>query len=174
MPSPRRTRDIRLSVLVKAQPSEVYRALTSARELCVWWLDRAETDARNMGRWRMEWGVAARAGRREAAGYFVDLEPARKVALLEEDRTLPKGLPPLATFFIEKRGRASELTLVQAGFSASARGTELRGSVRTHWEDCLAKLKVYLETGRARKGETLDLKVRVPARRKKAAPSRRK
>lgn len=157
MPSPRRTADIRLSILVKAEPAEVYRALTSARELCVWWLDRAETDARNMGRWRMEWGAAARAGRREAVGTFVDLEPARKVAFIEEDKTLPKGLPPLSTFFIEKRPRAAEVTLVQAGFSASGRGAALLGAARAHWEDCLAKLKVYLETGRARKGETLML-----------------
>lgn len=160
MPSPRRTADIRLSILVKAEPAEVYRALTSARELCVWWLDRAETDARNMGRWRMEWGGG---GRREAVGAFVDLEPARKVAFIEEDKTLPKGLPPLTTFFIEKRPRAVEVTLVQAGFSASARGVLLLARARIHWEDCLAKLKIYLETGRTRKGETLTI---GPARRK--------
>lgn len=150
---PRRSSDIRLAVAIKAEPAEVYRALTSARELCVWWLDRAETDARNMGRWRMEWPAKAEAGRREAAGFFVDLEPGRKVALMEEERTLPKGLPPLSTFFIEKRPRGSEVTLVHAGFASPA----LEARWRARWEDCLAKLRSYLETGRGRKDQTLTL-----------------
>lgn len=152
MPRARRTTDIRLCVLIKAEPADVYRALTSARELCVWWLDRAETDARSMGRWRMEWSAAPGA-RREASGTFVDLEPGRKVALIEEERTRPRGLPPLTTFFIEKRGRASAVTLVQAGFASSA----LLEAAGRRWEDCLAKLKAYLETGRPRKTETLSL-----------------
>lgn len=150
---PRRRTDIRLNVAIKAEPAEVYRALTSARELCVWWLDRAETDARNMGRWRMEWPAKTDGGRREAAGVFVDLEPGRKVAFIEEERTLPKGLPPLATFFIEKRPRGCEVTLVHAGFTAPA----VEAKWRARWEDCLAKLKSYLETGRGRKDQTLTL-----------------
>lgn len=156
----RRTADIRLTAAVKADPAEVYRALTSARELCVWWLDRAETDARNMGRWRMEWAAPAAGGPREAAGVFVDLEPQRKVAFMEEPRTLAKGVPPLATFFIEKRPRGAEVTLVQAGFLSEA----LLDARRARWEDCLAKLKVYLETGRPRKDALLTLA--APARRK--------
>ncbi|TBR18844.1 SRPBCC domain-containing protein [bacterium] len=146
----RRTADIRLAVSVRADPAEVYRALTSARELCAWWLDRAETDARNMGRWRMAWGTPARG---EARGLFVDLEPERKVAFMEDDGTRPKGWPPLTTFFLEKKGRATEVTVVAAGFSSPKPLAAARG----RWEDCLAKLKLYLETGRARKAETLAL-----------------
>lgn len=145
----RRTSDIRLVVSVKTEPAEVYRALTSARELCSWWLERAETDARNMGRWRM----GGAPGRAEARGLFVDLEPSRKVALLEDENTLLKGEPPLATFFLEKKGRATEVTLVQAGFT-SPKPLE---AARVRWEDCLAKLKLYLETGRVKKTETLAL-----------------
>ena len=148
----RRSYDIRLAAAVRVEPAEVYRALTSARELCAWWLDRAETDARNMGRWRMGWGAAA-GGRGEARGLFVDLEPGRKVALMEEDGTLPKGEPPLTTFFLEKKGRATEVTVVAAGFASE----KSLAAPRARWEDCLAKLKLYLETGRARKGETLSL-----------------
>lgn len=145
----RRSADLRLFVSVRAEPSEVYRALTSARELCAWWLERAETDARNMGRWRM----AGAPGRGEARGLFVDLEPQRKVALMEDDATRPKGDPPLTTFFLEKKGRATEVTVVCAGFAAP----KPLAASRARWEDCLAKLKLYLETGRARKTETLAL-----------------
>lgn len=145
----RRSSDIRLVVSVRTDPAEVYRALTSARELCSWWLERAETDARNMGRWRMG-GAPTRT---EARGLFVDLEPGRKVALMEDESTRLKGNPPLATFFLEKKGRATEVTLVQAGFT-SPKPLE---AARSRWEDCLAKLKLYLETGRARKAETLVL-----------------
>lgn len=145
----RRTSDIRLVVSVRTEPTEVYRALTSARELCAWWLERAETDARNMGRWRM----GGAPGRGEARGLFVDLEPARKVALIEDDATRPAGVPPLTTFFLEKKGRATEVTLVAAGFTSA----KPLAASRTRWEDCLAKLKLYLETGRARKAETLVL-----------------
>ncbi|TPW19770.1 MAG: hypothetical protein FD126_2352 [Elusimicrobia bacterium] len=145
----RRTSDIRLVVSVRTEPSEVYRALTSARELCAWWLDRAETDARNMGRWRM----GGAPGRGEARGLFVDLEPGRKVALIEDDGTRPAGVPPLTTFFLEKKGRATEVTLVAAGFTSA----KPLAASRARWEDCLAKLKLYLETGRARKAETLAL-----------------
>ena len=148
----RLTSDIRLVVSVRTEPAEVYRALTSARELCTWWLERAETDARNMGRWRMG-GVPGRA---EARGLFVDLEPARKVALLEDEGTLLKGDPPLVTFFLEKKGRATEVTLVQAGFTSPKPMEAARG----RWEDCLAKLQLYLETGRGKKTGTLVLSIK--------------
>ena len=158
MPRARRTSDVRFSASIKAQPTEVYRALTSARELCVWWLDRAETDARNMGRWRMEWPPSnGHKTRLEASGVFVDLEPGRKVAWIQDDRSRPPGVPPLVTFFIEKKGRGSDVTLVHAGFSSAPGRAAVLAAWRGGWEDCLAKLKLYLETGRAKKGELLSL-----------------
>ena len=73
------------------------RALTSATELCRWWLQGAETDARSGGRLRMVWpklkyecdkNGGSRNGRifpphaamGDSEGCFVDLEPGRKVA----------------------------------------------------------------------------------------------
>ena len=47
--SRRRTSDIRMTTPIKAKPESAYRALTSARELCAWWLERAETEARLPG-----------------------------------------------------------------------------------------------------------------------------
>ena len=70
-----RTRDIRISVPVNASPERIFRAFTSARDLCVWWAARAETDARNMGRLRMVWPQAGDARGEDAKGIFVDLEP---------------------------------------------------------------------------------------------------
>jgi uncharacterized protein YndB with AHSA1/START domain len=139
-------RDIRFSVPVKAKPDEVYKALTSARELTRWWLLGAETDARNAGRVRMVWprvrgrdGVRAE-GLGEREGVFVDLEPARTSVFM-----LPAGR------------KGSEVTLVHAGFPGAKSADRLYLGYARAWEDGLAKLKLYLETGRTCKMETLDL-----------------
>ncbi|HVE12666.1 MAG TPA: SRPBCC domain-containing protein [Elusimicrobiota bacterium] len=147
------TRDVRVSAAIKASPKRVYRALTSARELCLWWLERAETDARSLGRVRMVWPEALGWG--EAEGVFVDLEPESKVAWLWGGRGVPRGVPRLVNVFIEPRPGGCGVTVVQAGFPADADGR--RAAFRARWEDCLAKLALYLEKGRARKAEILRL-----------------
>jgi uncharacterized protein YndB with AHSA1/START domain len=150
---------LRLSVRVKAKPVEVYRVLTSARELCRWWLTGAETDARNSGRLRMVWpkrpGCRSFSGERE--GYFVDLEPERKVAWIWRAGSRKNGVPPLCSFFIlPKRGRC-EVTLLHAGFTRRLAADKAYACFATGWEDALAKLKLYLETGRTCKQEVLTL-----------------
>ncbi len=173
MPSadkPRRsTRDIRLAATIRAKPELVYRSLTSARELTRWWLEGAETDARNAGRLRMIWPRArAKDGVRcpgfgEREGVFVDLEPARKVAWLWKPARGEKGVPALASIFIlPARGGMSEVTLLHSGFGPGTRSSvasagELYELYARAWEDGLAKLKLYLETGRTCKLECLDL-----------------
>lgn len=167
---PRRsTRDIRLAATISAKPELVYRSLTSARELTRWWLQGAETDARNAGRQRMIWprvrvpDGAHAPGFGEREGVFVDLEPARKVAWLWKPARGEKGVPPLISIFIlPARGGKSEVTLLHSGFglgakSSSASADELYCAYARAWEDGLAKLKLYLETGRTCKLECLDL-----------------
>lgn len=158
------TRDIRLTATIRAKPEAVYRGLTSARELTRWWLEGAETDARNAGRLRMVWPRArAKDGPRcpgfgEREGVFVDLEPARKVAWLWKPARGEKGVPALASIFIlPARGGKSEVTLLHSGFGAAARVDPLFELYARAWEDGLAKLKLYLETGRTCKLECLDL-----------------
>ena len=166
-----RTRDLRFSILIKARPEDVYRALTSATELCRWWLQGAETDARSGGRLRMIWprvkdqrGPAtgrapffpAHAAMGDSEGHFVDLEPGRKVAWLWK---LPRrnAIPPLSTFFITPKGRGSEVVLVHGGFSSRAPVDKCFSGCAEGWEDCLAKLKLYLESGRTCKAQILNL-----------------
>ena len=154
-----RTRDLRLSVRVKAKPAAVYRVLTSARELCRWWLTGAETDARNAGRLRMVWpkrpGCRSFSGERE--GCFVDLEPERKVAWMWRAGSRKNGVPPLCSFFILAKRRGCEVTLLHAGFSRRVAVDKAYACFATGWEDALAKLKLYLETGRTCKQEVLTL-----------------
>lgn len=165
----RATRDLRLTVMIRTKPDAVYRALTSARELCRWWLAGAETDARNSGRYRMVWpkirGTGGyfppRASFGEAEGFFVDLEPGRKVAWM---RRSPRrqALPTLSSFFIHPIKRGCEVTLLHAGFAKKpASDLAYQGSA-LGWEDCLAKLKLYLETGRTCKTQVMTLKVPTP------------
>ena len=158
------TRDIRLAATIRAKPELVYRSLTSARELTRWWLLGAETDARNAGRLRMVWPPKrAKEGVRcpgfgEREGVFVDLEPARKVAWLWKPVRGEKGVPALASIFIlPVRGGKSEVTLLHSGFPSAAKADGLYGVYARAWEDGLAKLKLYLETGRTCKLECLDL-----------------
>ena len=164
-----KTRDLRFTIAIKAKPEQIYRALTSATELCRWWLQGAETDARNVGRFRMVWpkvrrrdaeGRAPRAfpahvAAGDSIGYFVDLDPGRKVAWLWKlsRRAL---YPPLSTFFIEKKARGCELTLVHAGFSSKPSYDKVFAGCAEGWEDCLSKLKLYLETGRTCKSQALS------------------
>jgi uncharacterized protein YndB with AHSA1/START domain len=154
-----RTRDVRLCVRIKAKPGHVYRALTSARELCRWWLSGAETDARNAGRLRMVWprrpDCRSFSGERE--GCFVDLEPERKVAWMWKAGSRRNGVPPLCSFFILPKGRGSEVTFLHAGFPRRQAADKAFACFALGWEDALAKLKLYLETGRTCKQEVLTL-----------------
>jgi uncharacterized protein YndB with AHSA1/START domain len=168
MKNPAGTLDIRLNVKIKSSPKKIYRALTSARLLCRWWLEGAETDAKNMGHLRLVWpkiktgdgnikrAFPAHVAKGEAKGFFVDLEPEKKIAWIWE--LAPKRrYPPLSTFFIEVRGRLSEVTLVQCGFSNRPNARKYFEGARSGWEDCLAKLKLYLETGKTLKSQVLIL-----------------
>jgi len=152
-----RTRDIRLCVRVRAKPLQVYQALTSARELCRWWLLGAETDAHNSGRLRMVWpkrpGCRGVFGERE--GWFVDLEPERKVAWMWRSSARRNLVPPLCSFFILPKQRGCEVTLLHAGFSKRPAADRGYACFAQGWEDALAKLKLYLETGRTCKHEVL-------------------
>jgi uncharacterized protein YndB with AHSA1/START domain len=158
-----RTRDVRFAVKLRAEPSAVYRALTSARELTRWWLLGAETDARNAGRVRMVWprvrgtdgSLCKGLGERE--GVFVDLEPGKKVAWLFKPVRGDRRAPPLVSVFIGGRRGSCEVTLLHAGFGSGPSCDELYRGYARAWEDGLAKLKLYLETGRTCKMETLDL-----------------
>lgn len=166
---PSTTLDIRLSAFIKAEPEQAYRALTSARELCVWWLDRAETETRSMGRLRMVWPNGGKKGRAsEATGVFVDLEPGRKVAWLWDSPPRPRWVPALVTFHIEPKPRGAQVTLIHAGFSGAASRLKLLEECRCGWEDCVAKLKLYLEAGKTFKGETLSLAQAEKLRRSRA------
>ncbi|MEK7232446.1 MAG: SRPBCC domain-containing protein [Elusimicrobiota bacterium] len=160
------TRDIRLTATIRAKPELVYRSLTSARELTRWWLQGAETDARNAGRLRMIWPrIRVREGVRapgfgEREGIFVDLEPARKVAWLWKPARGEKYVPSLISIFILPSRDGSEVTLRHSGFGTATRSSAADDLYRGYawaWEDGLAKLKLYLETGRTCKLESVDL-----------------
>ena len=168
-PSPR-FRDIRLCVPVRASPERVYGALTSARELCAWWLDRAETHARNLGKLRMVWPSSGNGScLRECRGVFVDLEPARKVAWLWGEGSRRPGVPPLNTFFIESRRGGCDVTLVHAGFKDTPYGAKRVAAWQERWEDCLSKLSLYLESGRICKHDRISLTELALLRRKSSS-----
>jgi uncharacterized protein YndB with AHSA1/START domain len=158
-----KTRDLRFAVKLRADPKAVYQALTSARELTRWWLLGAETDARNAGRVRMVWprvrselGGDLCKGLGEREGVFVDLEPGKKVAWLFKPVRGDRRAPPLVSVFIGRRRGLSEVTLLHAGFGTGPSYDELYRGYARAWEDGLAKLKLYLETGRTCKMECID------------------
>jgi uncharacterized protein YndB with AHSA1/START domain len=154
-----KTRDIRFGLKLRAKPQSVYLALTSARELTQWWLQGAETDARNAGHVRMVWprSRATATGLGEREGYFVDLEAGKKVAWLFKPTRGHSAVPALVSVFIDPRRDGCEVTWLHAGFPAAAVADEMFQSYARVWEDGLAKLKIYVETGRTCKMESMDL-----------------
>ncbi len=163
-----------MTLPVRSKARAVYKALTSARELCAWWLKGAETAAKNGGRFRMVWPkidehaapAAAKKGffppqasSGEGSGIFIGLEPGRRVSWQWRLSAYKRRrLPRLISFVIDPVARgACRLTLLHAGFSERPEAQESYRRSRLWWEDCLAKLKLYLETGKARKTEFLSL-----------------
>ncbi len=161
-----KTRDLRFTVRIKATPEQIYKALTSATELCRWWLQGAETDARSAGRFRMVWpklkrkhGPATRmfppnVCLGDSEGHFVDLQPGQKVAWLWKVGRAAK-YPPLSTFFIEHKRGGCDVTLLHGGFSSKPDADRYFQGCAEGWEDCLSKLKLYLETGRTCRSQAL-------------------
>lgn len=152
MPPPKRSssRDVRVSAFIQARPEKVFGALTSARELCLFWLESAETDARSGGRFRMVWPSEDGEGC-EASAVFVDLQPGEKVSWLFDKRSRRGGrVPALVNVFIEKRPRGSQATLLHPGFSGAASQDKLFAAFRALWAEGLARLKEHLESGRSR------------------------
>ena len=162
-------RDIRLSVFVKAPPERVYTAATSARQLCAWWVDRAETDIRNMGRFRLVWPSGRGRDGFEGRGAFVDLERGKKLAWMWDKASLPRGVPPLTSLFIESKRDGCQVTLVHAGFSARPSADRVFRRYAQGWEDCLAKLSLYAESGKTCKADQLSLSEIALLHRKRSA-----
>ena len=160
-----KTRDIRFELRIRAKPEQIYRALTSARELCRWWLLGAETEARSVGRVRLVWPRPVRGEEifprdlGELEGAFVDLEPGRKVAWLWKDsaRLKNRRVPLLTSVFIVPKARACEVTLVHSGFPTAVSSDKTCRAFSRGWEDAMAKLKLYLETGASCKADILRL-----------------
>ena len=76
------------------------------------------------------------------------------------------------SIFLEPKPRdKTEVTLIQAGFSAAESRRRALEVSRERWEDCLAKLTLYLESGKTCKSDRLtflDLKLlQRPAKRRK-------
>jgi hypothetical protein len=103
----------------------------------------------------------------EREGVFVDLEAGKKVAWLFKSVRGDRRAPPLVTVFIGRRRGLSEVTLLHAGFGSGPSYDELYQGYARAWEDGLAKLKLYLETGRTAKMECIDLEMaRILGRRR--------
>lgn len=142
-------RDLRLTREVGLPPEKVYELLTRAEALRSWWLAEARTDPRNLGRFRLRWPapLAAAGGARAASpsgwlkegrGTFVDLEPGRKVAWVWDSKGLPRGLPALTSVFLEPTPGGTRVTVLHAGFPASA--GRLMEACRGLWSGLLDRL----------------------------------
>ena len=81
----------------------------------------------------------------------------RKVAWIWDPDSRPRSVPALVSFFIEGHRRGSQVTVVHAGFWAAPSRQRVLRDYRQGWEDCLAKLKLYLEAGKTCKRDRLTL-----------------
>jgi uncharacterized protein YndB with AHSA1/START domain len=137
-----RRRDIRACGFVRASAGRVYEALTSERGLKALGLEEAEAESRNLGRFRFRWPWPGAAGTADARGRFVDLDPSGKVAWLLEGPCLRDGLvPPLASFFLEKRPGGCRVAVLHAGFPQGPEADAAFAEFSALWRDCLLRLK---------------------------------
>src|SRR6202030_1010610 len=93
-------------------------------------------------------GRSLRKGLGEREGVFVDLEAGKKVAWLFKPESGDRRTPPLVSVFIGRRRGLCEVTLLHAGFGSGPSCDAVYEGYGRAWEDGLAKLKLYLETGR--------------------------
>lgn len=147
----KRTRDLRISTVVKAVPERVYRALTSPRELYQWWSARSEGRAVNGVAFRMDWdvgdvepGVYPQALGR-VRGVYVDLEPGRKVGWAWDAAGRSESVPRLVSFFIVPVRKDSEVTIQHCGFPGGPAAAPFYEGFSKGWEDMLTRLKRFLE-----------------------------
>ena len=138
-------RPIRLDVTIQVAVADVFRALTSDRELERWWPTAAKSDVRVGGKYFYDFKFDDPANDMDQDGVFVEVTPGSRLRY-----TWPateRDLPTEVGWEISAKGDATVVKLAHVGFGY---GPMWEASVKGHthgWTAYLMNLKSVLEGG---------------------------
>lgn len=125
---------------VKAEPSEVFRALTNTSALRDWLCNAAQIETRKGGRVYLWWNKGY-----YAAGMFTDMERDEKLAFTWQGSGDPAATEVRVT--LHPKGEGTSVSITHGGVGSGAEWAESAQRIKRIWEDGLENLQSILETG---------------------------
>ncbi|MFH1680242.1 MAG: SRPBCC domain-containing protein [Candidatus Eisenbacteria bacterium] len=149
----------------------VWSALTDPKILTRWYVDEAEVEPREGGRYWVSWGAE---GEGEAR---IDVwEPDRRLRLahlpFKGSPPIPEGGAVIEDFTLEERGETTVLRLVYSGIPSAPEWDGFFKGTDSGWEDYFKFLRDMLEIGEEEEGEEEERPEPEPDRRSPGAGRR--
>ena len=143
---------IKQSVVVKASPEVVFKALTQADELARWFPTRAESDPRAGGKIKLVWEFADASQNGSQEGVYVEVVPNEKFSYTWTADTVPT----LVTFTLSESDGETTVDLEHSTSHDGADEKKLHDDHADQWGFFLMNLKGYLEAGADLRAEKLN------------------
>jgi uncharacterized protein YndB with AHSA1/START domain len=130
--------DIVQNIFISAFPERVFQALTDPDELKQWFLKAAEIDAREGGRFLLDWGGS------KVESKIVKLSPNKLISFTWCTKC---GEGPVVAFKLKRKQGGTVVTIEHKRFKQNGKGL---GSLAGHiagWSAFLCNLKCFVERG---------------------------
>jgi uncharacterized protein YndB with AHSA1/START domain len=124
-------RSLEVSIELNASAETVWNALTNGEELSRWFPPAARVDPGVGGKIWLSWGE--------------DFQGEAVIEAWEPNRYLRTSWGLIVEYFIEAKGDATVLRVVQSGFGAEASWDDMYESTKDGWKYFLFNLRYYLE-----------------------------
>jgi uncharacterized protein YndB with AHSA1/START domain len=150
------SRSIDLSVVVKASPEAVFRALTDARELERWFPSTAESDPRPGGAFRYTFTNQNAQHDHVREGRYLEVVPLRKVSY--PWHMAPGEAPTTVEFTVIGGAGETTVSLVHSGWATDPAVDQAFQMHVQGWGFFLQNLKAVLEGGRDERAARMGMK----------------
>jgi uncharacterized protein YndB with AHSA1/START domain len=132
------------TIMIEAEPSVVFEALTSEPLVTCWLCHEAKIDGKPGGEFLMAWRAtdSGRTLRYEGTSTIEAFDSGERLSLRMQDGAEGRQ-GSLVSFVIEPSGSATKLTLSHSGFGGHADG--MRRAYERGWSTCLDLLRSLLE-----------------------------
>ena len=142
------------SVTVNKPKDIVFKALTQADELILWFPSRAESDPKPGGSFKLFWDFTDASQNGSQEGRYLEVVPGEKVSYTW---TVTEGLIPTQVTVLLKEANGG--TMLELDHSTSHEGADekkLHDGHANQWAFFLMNLKGYLEAGMDLRKEKLN------------------
>jgi uncharacterized protein YndB with AHSA1/START domain len=143
---------INQTVVVKSPRDVVYKALTEADELTLWFPTRAESDPRAGGRIKLFWDFTDASQNGSQEGEYVEVVPNEKFSYT----WTADSIPTLVTFTLSEANGETTVDLEHSTSHDGADEKKLHDDHANQWGFFLMNLKGYLEAGADLRNEKLN------------------